>query len=312
MKIIFTAYFIVFIFLTESCSSHFTFKKSKLLNDYPSGSGITYFNNRIYLIGDDAGNLLMMDTAFNITDSVQLLESQQKRISKELKPDLEAATVITVNNSPEILLVGSGSLAPYRNTGWLINPVNKQKTLLALNQFYNRLKAEGIDALNIEGVTAIPAGIVLSSRGNKTLRANYLIFTSNAFWKNQESAAVKIIKVGSNNDTAFFSGVSGLEYSKLSDQLLLTVSTENTYNTIDDGDIGKSYLWIINNISAKKNISAVNPNKIIDLEKLDERFKGHKIESVCIIAETKKEMELVFVADDDKGSSNLFKLVLKQ
>ncbi len=233
MRIIFRAYFIGFIFLIQGCSSHFTFEKSKILNDYPSGSGITYFNNSIYLIGDDSGKLLMMDTAFNITDSVQLIESQQQRISKELKPDLEAATMVTVNNSTEILLVGSGSLAPHRNTGWLINPVNKQKTLLALNQFYNRLKADGIEALNIEGVTAIPGGIVLSSRGNKTLRGNYLIFTSNAFWKNQESAAVKIIKVGSNNDTAFFNGVSGLEYSKLSDRLLLTVSTENTYNTFD-------------------------------------------------------------------------------
>lgn len=311
MKIIFSAYLIVFIFLIGGCSSHFTFKKSKLLSDYPSGSGITYFNNNIYLIGDDAGNLLIIDTAFNVKDSIRLVESRQKRISKELKPDLEAATLVTINNSPEILLVGSGSLAPHRNSGWLINPVSKQKTLLDLYPFYNRLKADGIDALNIEGVTAIPSGIVLSSRGNKTLRANYLIFTSNAFWNNQENAAVKIIKVGSNNDTAFFNGVSGLEYSKLSDQLLLTVSTENTYNVMDDGTIGKSYLWIINNISAKKNLSAINPNKIIDLEKLDQRFKGHKIESVCIIAENKKEKELVFVADDDKGSSNLFKVILK-
>ncbi|MEJ7671411.1 MAG: hypothetical protein WKF59_01500 [Chitinophagaceae bacterium] len=82
--------------------------------------------------------------------------------------------------------------------------------------------------------------------------SNYLIFTAGAFWNNQQDAPIKIIKVGSNNDTAFFNGVSGLEYSKFTDQLLLTVSTENTYNAIDDGTIGKSYLWIINNISAKK------------------------------------------------------------
>jgi hypothetical protein len=106
--------------------------------------------------------------------------------------------------------------------------------------------------------------------------------------------------------------VSGLEYSVASDRLLLTVSTENTFNTMDDGAIGKSYLWIINNISTKKNMVAVNPDKVIDLEEMDLRFKGHKIESVCIIWENKKEMQLALVADDDKGSSILFKVDLKK
>ena len=209
-------------------------------------------------------------------------------------------------------MIGSGSLSPYRNAGWLIDPVTKHKTQIDLKPFYSRLKAEGIDALNIEGITAIPGGIVLASRGNKSFAANYLIFTSNGFWYKQDSAAIKIIKAGTNIDTAFFNGVSGLEYSSLSDQLLLTVSTENTNSSVQDGAIGKSYLWIINNISAKKNMAAINPNKIIDLEEMDERFKGHKIESVCILFENKKQMQLALVADDDKGTSILFKITLKK
>jgi hypothetical protein len=98
----------------------------------------------------------------------------------------------------------------------------------------------------------------------------------------------------------------------MSDRLLLTVSTENTYNITQNGTIGKSYLWIIDNISAKKNMTAINPSKIIDLEELDERFKGHKIESVCIISEDKNETQLVLVADDDNGTSVLFKITLKK
>lgn len=307
-----TSYFVALIFLFTGCSSDFTFNNSKILNDYPSGSGITYLNDHIYLIGDDAACLLITDTAFNVIDSIKLFESQQKRIPKELKQDLEAATVVSINKLPEILLVGSGSLSPYRNNGWLINPFTKEKTQIDLKPFYKRLKAEGIDALNIEGITAIPGGIVLASRGNRSFTANYLIFTSHEFWNKQGSAEIKICKVGTNIDTTSFHGVSGLEYSKLSDQLLLTVSTENIYNSMEDGTIGKSYLWIINNISAKKNMSAINPSKIIDLEELDERFKGHKIESVCIISENKKETQLVLVADDDKGTSILFKITLKK
>ncbi|MDB5221466.1 MAG: hypothetical protein JWN83_133 [Chitinophagaceae bacterium] len=313
MKILFKIfYFSGVSFILISCSSDFTFNNSKILTDYPSGSGITYLNNRIYLIGDDAANLLITDTAFNPVDSIQLFESNEKRIPKEIKPDLEAATVVSINRSPEILLVGSGSLSPYRNNGWLINPFTKVKTQIDLDIFYKRLKAEGIDALNIEGIATIPAGIVLASRGNKSFRANYLIFTSKEFWNKQDSAEIKICKAGANADTNFFQGVSGLEYSKLSDQLLLTISTENTASSTQDGAIGKSFLWIINNISAKKNMIAINPNKIFDLEKADERFKGHKIESVCIISENKKEMQLALVADDDKGTSILFKITIKK
>ncbi|HUS02838.1 MAG TPA: hypothetical protein VMY77_13970 [Chitinophagaceae bacterium] len=301
-----------FLLLIAGCTSDYKFNNSKILNDYPSGSGITYLNDRIYLIGDDASYILITDTAFKSIDSIGFIGSLQKRIPKELKPDLEGLTVVSINKLPQILLVGSGSLMPYRNSGWLINPINKQKTELDLNTFYNRLRKEGMDALNIEGVATIPRGIVLASRGNKSFRENYLIFTANEFWDNQDSVEIRKCKVGTNTDTASFQGVSGLEYSKASDQLLLTVSTENTNSATEDGIIGKSYLWIINNISAKRNMIALNPGRIIELEALDGRFKGHKIESVCIVSENKKKMEIVLVADDDKGTSILFNITLKK
>jgi len=294
--------------MLSSCQTRNKYISNKNLTDYPSGSGISFYDGKIYLIGDDAASFIIMDTAFNIVDSVQLFESQQKRIPKELKQDLESSTIVTNNDSTEILLVGSGSLSLYRNNGWLINPVTKAKTQIDLKQFYTRLTTAGIKELNIEGLATIKDGIVLASRGNKTFPTNYLIVTTGQFWKEQESASIKIIKLASNADTTIFNGVSGLEYSTISDQLLLTVSTEDTYNAIEDGAIGKSYLWIINNFSDKKNMDTISPDKAIDLEKLNERFKGQKIESVCIISEINKQMELVLVADDDKGGSALFKI----
>lgn len=121
---------------------------------------------------------------------------------------------------------------------------------------------------------------------------------------------IRIMKLGANIDTASFSGVSGLDYSYKSDRLFLTVSTENTYGTQTDGTIGKSYLWMIDNISSKKRLSAINPSRIIDLEDLDDRFKGHKIESVCVISENKTDYQLALVADDDKGMSVLYRIKL--
>jgi hypothetical protein len=121
-------------------------------------------------------------------------------------------------------------------------------------------------------------------------------------------AAVRLVKVGVNDDSTAFKGVSGLAYASRSDKLLLTVSTEHTSSVYEDGSIGKSYLWIIDNISAKSRLAAINPNRIIDLEETDNRFIGQKIESVCVIRETKNFIRLALVADNDKGTSSLFRI----
>ena len=282
----------------------------KILNGYPSGSGLACHDGHIYIAGDDAAYILKTDAQFNILDSLRLFNSLQKRIPKDIKADLESIALINQNKMPAFLLMGSGSLAPYRNFCWIIDAKTKEKKQYRLDTFYNRLKNEGITDLNIEGAAATATGIVLASRGNKSFAKNHLIFAPNRFWEKQETSLIKIVKAGVNTDTSFFTGISGLDYSWKTDQLLLTVSTENTYNSFDDGSVGKSYLWIINDISSKKKLDAINPDKIIDLEQLDPRFKGHKIESVCILSENKKKKELVLVADDDKGGSVLFRMVL--
>lgn len=282
----------------------------KVLNDYPSGSGLAYLDGYIYLIGDDATDILKMDSQFNVVDRTGLFISSQKRIPKDIKADLESIALIKLNKAPALLLPGSGSLSPYRNVCWIFNPADKEKKQFLLDTFYSRLKNEGIRDLNIEGAVALPAGIMLASRGNKSFPKNYLILTANRFWENQELAGIKIIKAGTNKDTSFFTGISGLDYSYITDQLILTASTEDTRSSYEDGSIGKSYLWIINNISSKKRLDAINPDKIIDLDKIDTRFKGYKIESVCIVTDSKREKELILVSDDDKGGTVLFKMIL--
>jgi len=286
-------------------------KETKVI-PYPSASAMICFNDRIFVIGDDATYLLILDKGLNITDSIGVFNSTEKRIPKNIKSDLESITLVNDNKKSFLLAIGSGSLDPYRNTCILIDPVTYQANVVSLDSFYKRIKEAGIKDLNIEGAAAIPGGILLASRGNKAFAKNHLVFTSGDFWKNQDSAEIRVIKTGVNNDTSVFNGISGLEYSKKSDRLLLTVSTENTYNTHSDGVIGKSYLWIINDITSKRRFSAVNPNRIIDLEEVDQRFRGQKIESVCIITETRKQMELLLVSDDDRGGSSLFRVLVEK
>jgi hypothetical protein len=143
-------------------------------------------------------------------------------------------------------------------------------------------------------------------------RYNYLILTSHKFWQDQLNAPITLVRMGINTDSSLFSGVSGLAYSQKSDALLLTVSTEETTSTFEDGAIGKSYLWIVRNISSKRNWKAINPDRVIDLTALDRAFSGQKIESVTVMKETKKFWHLVLAADNDNGSSTLFKVVVEK
>ncbi|MDZ4794628.1 MAG: hypothetical protein SGI83_10145 [Bacteroidota bacterium] len=212
----------------------------------------------------------------------------------------------------KLLITGSGSSSPTRDVAWLIDPVSKQKDSIRLDTFYQRLKANGIKEINIEGVTAIPGAIILSNRGSKGYTKNYLIISSRNFRTDQSNAPITVILAGTSSDSSIFNGISGIAYAPKSDRLLLTVSTEDTRNSIDDGAIGQSYLWIINNISAKKNWKAINPDLVVDIEAIDPQFKGQKIESVCVTKETKNFLHLILVAENDNGSSSIFRLVVEK
>ncbi|MEO6404736.1 MAG: hypothetical protein ABIO32_04555 [Ferruginibacter sp.] len=304
--------FIVASFLFTSCKSHkpsVTLLQIKEVN-YPSGSGLSFYKNKIYLIGDDAAQLWVMDTALNVSDSIRVHDSATHRIAWQVKHDYEDIANVRIGRSQFFFMAGSGSGGAYRNAALLINAETHEEKKYALDTFYTRLKMFGLKDINIEGSAELPAGMLLSNRGNKGYQKNYLVFTDRNFWAHPDSCDFTIILVGTTKDSSNFNGISGLEYAQKSDKLLLSVSTENTYSNLADGAIGKSYLWIINDISNKKNYSAINPNLIIDLEAADARFKGHKIEAVTILQENKKSMVLLFISDDDDGKSILFKVRL--
>lgn len=280
----------------------------KKLTTYPSASGIEYYKNRLYVIGDDATRLLVLDTNFNMIDSITLYDTPLARIPKNIKPDLEAMAIFGSWRAKQLLLIGSGSLSPYRNTAWLVDPETRQKKQFRLDSFYTHLKRQGLREINVEGACAIPGGLLLSNRGHKAYAVNYLLLTKKI--GDSLSSDVTRIRIGTNKDTSVFNGVSGLTYAPMSDQLIITVSTEDTRSTTSDGAIGKSYLWIVKNISVKKEWTAINPNEIIDLEAVDPRFRGHKIESACVTRETKEYLYLVLVSDNDDGTSTIFRMKL--
>jgi len=272
--------------------------------DYPSASCIEYYDGKLYLAGDDATKLLVLDTNLNIVDSIPIISYPENRIPKDIKPDLEASAL----NGDNLFLFGSGSLSPYRNFAWRYDLKTKDKDSINLEPLFRKIKRMGIEQINIEGACFVSGKLLLANRGNKSYPHNHLIIADENLLVNDSSFKIFVIPLAPQKDTASFKGVSGLCYAKESDQLILTVSTENTRSSHEDGAIGKSYLWIINDISRKMIDRALGTKRVIDLEYIDPRFKGQKIEAATVLKETDKLIYLALVAENDDGKSIVFKI----
>ena len=272
--------------------------------DYPSASSIEFYDGKLYLMGDDATDLLVLDTDLNIVDSIPIISFPGSRIPKDIKPDLEASAL----NGDNLFLFGSGSLSPYRNFARRYNLKTKHKDSINLEPLFLKIKRLGIEQINIEGACFVSGRLLLANRGNKSYPYNHLIITDEKLLVSDSSFQIFVIPLAPQKDTASFKGVSGLCYAKESDQLILTVSTENTRSSHEDGAIGKSYLWIINDISTKMIDRALGTKRVIDLEYIDRRFKGQKIEAATVIKETDKLIYLALVAENDDGKSIVFKM----
>ena len=89
----FPVYFLLFSFITSSCNPKDNGVVMKILDHYPSASGIEYFDNSFYIIGDDAKNILILDNDLNIKDSILLYDFAGYRFAKDIKPDLESIKI---------------------------------------------------------------------------------------------------------------------------------------------------------------------------------------------------------------------------
>ena len=281
----------------------------KELNDYPSASGIEFYDDKIYLVGDNAKDMLVLNKKWKKPEYINLFEAPAGPIPKNIKADLEAMTLLWIDKKPFMLLVGSGS-NNNRNKAVLVNLKNNQLQFLDLTVFYERLKAAGITTLNIEGIATVNDYIVLVNRGNKTNPDNQLIVTNTNFWKKQKDASIQLMRIDFGDAAPRGLGISGLTYSDNHEDLFLTVSTEDTPDAITDGPIGKSYFGVIENLYRKigREKGKLKVNKLIHLSSADDRFTGYKIESVCIQSEKDHSIKFQLVADNDTPVSYLFKV----
>ncbi|MEJ1242188.1 hypothetical protein WBG78_28830 [Chryseolinea sp. T2] len=276
-----------------------------LLADFPSGSSVNFIAEQLYLVGDDATHILVLDLQYNQRDSIHLFDNSSKRIPKHEKSDYEASTLL---NSDTLLILGSSSTTKREQVAIIPLRDPASRSTHNTGDFINRIKASGISEINIEGVTLIGDDFVLANRGNNSNPHNHLIISSNAFWKNQRTAAISVRPITIPSTIKNFIGVSGLQYVSSNDVLLLTLSSENTSNAFDDGSIGNSYLGWIKNVSSKMKLNTLALDGLIDLSRAGQELSNQKIEGLCVESRDGDAYVVHLISDNDRGQTMLFKV----
>lgn len=290
-----------------------TLLKTLLLSHYPSGSSINYYDDHLYVIGDDANQLLVLDSNYNEVNTVTLFHYEGKRIPKARKPDLETAVILNTGRQKKLLALGSAATKE-RETAVLL-PLSSQDSkpvYISYAPFIKRLQQ--IPEINIEGAAVAGSHFILANRGNDSYPVNQLVITTTDFLEQQEEAPISVSKLVIPFDLPAFAGVSELCYVEQEDILLVLLSSEATTNAYDDGVIGDSYLGWVMHISQKLNGADIQLAGIVNLSDIDPVFKGEKMEGVCVSAVKGNEWYLHLVADNDQGASRLFyvKMVMEK
>ena len=276
-------------------------KKTHLTN-YPSASSLEFYGDKLYVIGDDAPFIWILDKEHQLLDSILLFTSKEKRIAPAIKADLESSIIFSQNNKTYLVSFSSFSTA-IRNKIIFFDLSGKEITAKTVeaNPKIN------VEELNIEGAAAYNNKVILSNRANTTHKNNSLIITSLNPKTGIDETHNKVFTLRFPK-TKMLIGISGITYVKEKDLLLFSASTEDTPNAYTDGKIGGSYIGYIKNISKKLDDSSIKVSKLISISKHLKEKAEQKIESITVEKITGKKAIVHLAADNDNGESTLFKL----
>jgi len=278
--------------------------RSKRFDEIPSGSGIEKWQDKIYIIGDDSNFLFEIDENWDITNTIRLFDRPtdgHARIKKQIKPDLEAVTLVPPSH---LLAIVSGAIPEIRDVGVLLNLASQDELeYLNLNDMYSTLRSI-TSQVNIEGACNVDDKIILLNRGDNE-HSNQLIITN---WNRRQLTIEKQLDIHfldlpqiENINTGF----TGCVHLPETDLMIFCATAEDTTNGYDDGMIKGSLVGTMENFTAQLQHHFLKISDII----VPDFFREKKVESVCIDEFiSSKEVSILAVADNDDGRTELFKL----
>lgn len=306
--------FPIITFLTVSCGGKqptqmLIIEEEKLLNSIPSASGLVIENDTAWIVGDDATSVYRLNLTSFEQQKIPLkgFSAEQYRLPKPVKHDLECANLISYNNKQYLLAFGSGTLEPYRDSVLLLN-INDtaDQQFISVQPLYKELqRVTGTDSSqwNIEGSTLVGDSLIISNRGSNLLISlhadslmHYLLFAGAPI------PAIDFHKANLPQIEGKEARLSGL-CTLNDDHLLFSASVEDTPDWYTDGPILGSFIGVYSLKEKKVIASHLLKNKQGAIAK-------EKLESIDIVSKQGGTITCIAVADNDNGTSGLFRLKL--
>jgi hypothetical protein len=276
--------------------------------DLPVGSNLEFFNETLYLVDDDASDMVALNKKWQTLATHQLLRYDDPKILPGTKSDFEATTIVVVNSIPRLLVLGY-DVKDNHHKAILVNLDDYTKEEFDITEFYNRLKAT-VGVINIESAAIVLGKLILCNRDHKSAPDNHIIVTDADFYKNQANAEITTVSFDLPQTPKQVVGLSGLTYSYKNDWLVVTLLSEAAGK--DNATTGDSYLAVIENASRKVVRKKMKVNSLFHLNDYSEGFVGYNMTSVCIRTEKSSRLKLYLLADNKAGKSGVFTVRIKE
>jgi hypothetical protein len=310
---------IFFLFATLSCQNKqkktLKIENSKVLDRISAGSGLCKTTDGLWLIGDDTPFLYLINQEGQIKEKYRISAIPsigQANYSKKIKPDFESIDVF----NDTLIILGSGSQAYTRDTLVVFDSKNKKILLrrsvhLLYEAFYQAGHFPEGNQINLEGLANDGHYFYFFHRGNvcgnnrffrvpKNEFINYLFHPEVAIPK-ISTKAFELPSIGSNK-----SGFSGASYSAKEKAIFVSISIEETSDVYHDGTVLGSFLGKISFQNYMPTTFEYWPIKSKSKE-----FLKTKIESICPLINSEKEIYLKAVSDNDNGKTGFYAFLLR-
>lgn len=292
--------------------------------NFPSASGVEYWNGNYYGVGDDSPFLYRINSQFEIVEKILIKEypvEENGRISKKLKPDFEAMAITEWEGRERSLIVGSGSKSPTRDKGYFIDMESCSVRECCLTNLYKSMMKQSNfshgEELNIEGLAIGAEYVYFANRGNSGSNMIFIFPKESLFNhlldNSSEMPRAGVVKVALPSVKNFVAGLSGIVHIPETNDFAFTASIEATDNAYEDGEILGSFVGIVPESKIIKSIeSSIDlTNYCTALDEDGEKIIT-KVESIVVTEVEGASYRALLVSDNDNGPSEFFDITIQK